>query len=171
MRHRYLPFIALLVGILPVMACATLIKGSEQRIDFRSDPDNAKVSVYDASGAMVANGRTPVTIPLKKGQGYFQAAKYRVVFEAPGYEKQEVWITGSLEAGWYLGGNLILGAFVGWLIVDPLTGAMWTLNPSTVTGELGKSLSMAPDGGLMVVLASEVPADLLAKASRVGNGN
>ena len=171
MRHRFLPFLALLVGILPFMACATLIKGSEQRIDFRSDPDNAKVSVYDAAGALVADGRTPVTIPLRKGSGYFQAAKYRVVFEAPGYEKKEVWITGSLEAGWYLAGNFVVGAFIGWLIVDPISGAMWTLNPSTVKGELGKSLSMAPDGGLMVVLASAVPADLLAKASPVSSGN
>jgi hypothetical protein len=167
MRFRFWPFLALLVGILPILGCATIIKGSQQQVAFRSDPDNAKVSVYDADGALVADGRTPITLPLKKGAGYFQAAKYKVVFEADGYTKKEIWLTGSLDAGWYIVGNLFFGEFLGWLIVDPLSGAMWTLNPSAVQGRLDKSLSMAPDGGLHIVLASDVPQNLLALATPV----
>jgi hypothetical protein len=167
MRFRFWPFLALLVGILPILGCATIIKGSQQQVAFRSDPDNAKVSVYDADGALVADGRTPITLPLKKGAGYFQAAKYKVVFEADGYTKKEIWLTGSLEAGWYIVGNFFIGGLIGWLIVDPLTGAMWTLSPETVQGHLDKSLSMVPNGGLRVVLLSEVPQNLLALATPI----
>ena len=31
--------------------------------------------------------------------------------------------------GWYLAGNFIFGGLLGWLIVDPATGAMWNLKP------------------------------------------
>jgi len=33
---------------------------------------------------------------------------------------------------WYLAGNIVFGGIAGWLIVDPLTGAMWRLSPKEV---------------------------------------
>jgi hypothetical protein len=99
MIRRFLPFLGLLLGLVPLLGCATLIKGSEQKIGFQSAPSGAKVSVFDAGGILVADGTTPITIPLKKGASCFQAAKYLVVFEAPGRQKKEIWISGSLESG------------------------------------------------------------------------
>lgn len=34
--------------------------------------------------------------------------------------------------GWYIG-NLLFGGIIGLLIVDPATGAMWTLIPRKLT--------------------------------------
>ena len=162
---KLLPFLALLVGLLPVLGCATIMKGSDQKIAFQSDPTGAALSVFDEDGMLVAEGTTPITIPLKKGGGYFQAAKYRVVFEAPGRAPKEVWLSGDLEGGWYIAGNFLVGGFLGWLIVDPLTGAMWNLKPSTLTARLDKSVSATQDGGLRVVLADQLPPELLAQAT------
>ncbi len=168
MRHRVLVIIAITFGLLPMLGCATIMRSGEQKLSFTSDPKDASVSVYDASGMMVAGGRTPITLPISRGDGYFKPGKYRVVFEAPGYAAKEVWLSGSLEAGWYLVGNLFLGGWIGWLIVDPITGAMWNLKPSTVSANLDKSIAEGPADGFRIVLASEIPADVLAMAEPIG---
>ncbi len=164
MKKRSVRLVALLFGLLPFLGCATIIKGSDQNVSFRSDPEGAKVSVYSPEGMLMADGKTPVTLPLRKGDGFFQSAKYKVVFEAPGYEKKEIWLTGSLEAGWYLAGNLLVGGLIGWLIVDPASGAMWNLKPKSVNVRLEGGLTEAEDGSLHVVLAGQVPPDLMAQA-------
>ena len=156
MIRRFLPFLCLLLGLMPLIACATIMKGSDQKVAFQSTPTGAKVSIFDSSGMLVGDGTTPITIPLKKGAAYFQAAKYRVVFEAPGRQKKEIWLTGSLEGGWY--------------IVDPLTGAMWNLSPETVNASLDPGVSKI-DGGLRVVFAQQVSPRLLATATLVAAGN
>lgn len=167
MRHYMLSVILLSVLVVPFFGCATIVRGTDQKLDFRSDPDGAKVSVYDSYGQLVGGGKTPVTIPLQKGDGYFKSAKYRVVFEAEGYDKKEIWVSGSLNAGWYLGGNFLVGGLIGWLIVDPLTGAMWTLKPSQINANLDKSLAAESDGSLKVILADQVSPAILAKATPV----
>lgn len=166
MKKRILPLVALVFGILPLMACATIMKGSDQKISFLSDPLGASVTVYDSTGMLVADGMTPVVIPLKKGDGFFQSARYRIDFESPGYAKKVVWISGSLEGGWYIAGNILVGGLIGWLVVDPLTGAMWNLRPKVVNARLDKSLSAAP-GSLHVVLAGQVPPDLMLEAELI----
>jgi len=168
MKNRFLTFVVLAFGILPMMACATIMKGGDQKLSFMSDPVGASLSIYNVDGMLVSGGKTPITLPLAKGYGYFKAAKYRVVFEAPGYEPKEVWISGSLEGGWYLAGNLLVGGWIGWLIVDPITGAMWNLNPSNLMATLDKSLALTPDTSLKVMLASDVSPELLAMAVPIG---
>ncbi len=42
--------------------------------------------------------------------------------------------------GWYVG-NIVFGAFIGWLIVDPLTGAMWALDSEHVSGTLAETVA------------------------------
>jgi len=51
------------------------------------------------------------------------------------------------------------------LIVDPLTGAMWRLSPENITAELEKNLAATDGEGLKIVLADQLPAELLARAT------
>jgi hypothetical protein len=76
----------------------------------------------------VQSGKTPLTVPLSASAGYFEPARYRVEVFKPGYAPTVSHINAHLNS-WY-GGNLIFGWFPGWLVVDPVSGAMWTLKTS-----------------------------------------
>jgi hypothetical protein len=109
--------------------CASIIKGGgAEVVSIRSVPPDASVKIIDAkSRHLMATGRTPLVVPLPKSAGYFSGASYLVVFEKSGYQRQQVPFKAGLS-GWYVGGNLLFGGLIGYLIVDPATGAMWTLD-------------------------------------------
>src|SRR5436305_14092712 len=62
--------------------------------------------------------------------------------------------------GWYFG-NLAFGGVIGMLVVDPLTGAMYTLEPDqidqTLTPARGASGGRTP--GLGIILKEQLTAD------------
>ena len=140
-------------------ACASIIKGTTQNVSIDSNPTGASVKILKAEGgALVAEGTTPYVVPLKRGDGYFAKGRYRVVVEKPGHATREVAVDASPN-GWYIAGNLVLGGLIGWLIIDPATGAMWSLEPDKITVDLG------PEQGpkTAVLLKDEVPPSLQAK--------
>ena len=59
---------------------------------------------------------------------------YVLKLEKDEYTPFETSVKGGLN-GWYLG-NVLFGGLIGIVIVDPLTGAMWTLQPDDVTVEM-----------------------------------
>ena len=122
---------------LAVSGCATIITGAHQTISFKSDPSEASVKIYDAKGEMVSEQKTPFIVTLKKGRGYFKSEDYRVVIEKAGYRPSEIQISARV-GGWYAFGNLLFGGLIGYFIVDPISGAMWTLTPEDVNATLGQ---------------------------------
>ena len=151
--------IVLFVGII-LSGCASIILGTTQKVPVNSTPDGAKVTVYDGNNTVIGGGSTPCSLSLSRGSGFFSSAKYRVVIEKPGYEKREVRITGSVN-GWYIAGNLLfgIGSVLGWLIIDPATGAMWSLNPEDVNASLpaGSSSLLRADKCITVALYEQTP--------------
>lgn len=140
------------------VGCASIIKGGHQEVPINSDPSSASIIVYNVrTGMEVAHGVTPSTITLKRGCGYFKKCKYRVVLEKDGYVKREVVLEGSPN-GWYIGGNILIGGLIGWLIVDPATGAMWTLKPDAINEKIQETAGLPQAEGLHIVL---VPKDRL----------
>jgi uncharacterized protein YceK len=115
--------------------CATIIKGSgPQGIHFKSDPADAKLTVIDLrnGNVMASNLKTPQVVQLPKSAGYFKCGKYNATFEKEGYDKKEVKLESDINA-WYLGGNIIFGGLIGWLFVDPASGAMWHFDPEQIS--------------------------------------
>jgi hypothetical protein len=129
--------VALLVLFLIFTAsCASIIKGSDQTVQIRSEPPEASVKVINMrTNQQVASGSTPLALTLSRGAGYFKSSKYQVLIEKAGYQKAEYALEGGAN-GWYIGGNIIFGGLNGWLGVDPATGAMWTLQPEEQTTKL-----------------------------------
>ncbi len=77
-------------------------------------------------------------------------------------------LSSNLNAGWYLLGNLFIGGLIGWLIVDPATGAMYTLSSDTVNAQLASETSfLRQKEGLMIVLLKDVPAAVLPQLQKV----
>lgn len=106
--------------------CASIMGGSKQTVSITSEPTGASYTIYNKKGQAIDSGTTPATVTLKAGAGYFTPQKYIVKCTKAGCRECEVPIQSGVS-GWYIGGNLIFGGLIGYLVVDPLTGAMWTL--------------------------------------------
>jgi hypothetical protein len=145
--------------ILLTAGCASIMSGSDQDVYISSRPDGARVTIYDGAGMEVWSSTTPVTATLDRGDGFFTGARYRVEIEKPGFEKKVIAVKSRLNGGWYLAGNFLLGGWIGWLIVDPATGAMWKLSPDDVRASLvqaDQAFLKDGDEGFTVVLREEI---------------
>jgi hypothetical protein len=122
----------LVVSILPIMfsifGCASIVDGhSEKQVAIYSTPSGAKLTVFDKKGRTVFTGATPATVGLRRHNGFFNPEEYRMVFEYPGFYPSETFVSSKVDR-WYLGNFFSTGP-IGFIAVDPATGAMWTLPP------------------------------------------
>ncbi|GLT23501.1 hypothetical protein GCM10007933_29680 [Zoogloea oryzae] len=162
---------------LTLNACATIIGSPTQTIPITSTPSEAKILVSDETGAHVFAGQTPTSVTLNKSNGrYLGKKEFNVTLSKDGYVTQNIPIT-SAPNGWYIGGNLLFGGLIGWLIVDPLNGGMYTLSPDTLDTSLPANPATAPapgahnntatDGSISVMLLPDVPVALRDKLVRL----
>jgi len=110
---------------------------------------------------------TPFVAQLSTKFGYFKAQSYRLVFEMKGHATAEAKIDSSLS-GWYFG-NLLFGGLVGMIIVDPLTGAMYNLEPERIEQTLTPPQVeiIRTRKGILVVLADQATAHERSQMVRV----
>ena len=82
----------------------------------------------------------------------------------PGYQSTVISVSPSLN-GWYIGGNILFGGIIGWLIVDPFNGKRYTLNPKEVSANLSKQLASNDNDGLSleITLIEDIPEELRHK--------
>ena len=140
--------------------CATIINGGFEDMQVSSTPAGATVTVLDINDSLYWRGATPATVKLKRGNGFFQGAAYHVEISKNGYATQTVTISSSVNGGWYILGNLVVNV-IGWLIVDPASGAMWTLAPDNINANLQQQVSwLRQKNGIVIVLRREIPDSL-----------
>lgn len=163
--------IALFITTLFV-GCATIMgKSAPESLNIRTDPTQANVVIFDEAGTKIFEGKTPTSLPLEKKRGYFSGKKYTVKITKDGYLDHSLTVDTTLN-GWYIGGNLIFGGLIGWLIVDPLTGAMWTLDTNvinTTLTPLSKPGSMLDHDKIAIVLLQDVPLSLRNKMVKISD--
>lgn len=115
--------------VLLFSGCASIANNSTENFNFNSDPTHANVTIKDVKlDRVVATNITPFSITLEKKHAFFSGKEYFINVSKKGYLDVNFSIQPSVS-GWYLVGNLFFGGVLGWLIVDPATGAMWNLNP------------------------------------------
>ena len=69
-----------------------------------------------------------------------------------------------------LAGNFFFGGLIGWFIVDPLNGNMYTLSPDAVAASLNATTAhnnSATDGSISIVLLQDVPGALRSQMVQV----
>ncbi|WP_075879481.1 hypothetical protein [Vreelandella massiliensis] len=163
--------IAAAVTALSVLSgCASIVGEKEQSVTINSTPSNANVVITDERSQEVHSDTTPTTVQLRKSDGsYFGGKTYTVEISKDGYESRTMMVN-STPNGWYIGGNLIFGGFIGWLIVDPLTGAMYNLSPDSLNASLGESVATTANGDseITLVLVEDVPSHLLDDMQYLG---
>ena len=65
--------------------------------------------------------------------------------------------------------TLYSAGLIGWIIVDPLTGAMWTLDSNEINVSLNTASPAAKNdsGNVSIVLLQDVPSSLRNKMVKV----
>jgi uncharacterized protein YceK len=129
-------FISVVISAAFLSGCASIVSHSSYPVAIKSAPDNADFTIINRKGETVHSGTTPATVTLKSGAGYFSGETYTVKYSKPGYDDTTAVIDSSLN-GWYWG-NFIFGGVLGMFVIDPATGAMWSL-PDNLQVNLSES--------------------------------
>jgi len=114
--------IAAAATALLLVGCATIMHGTSQDIGFQSAPTNAKITVDG-----LPMGNTPVVAKLSRKDNHI------VKLSLDGYQPFEATITRG-TSGW-VWGNIVFGGLIG-LAVDAMSGGLYNLSPSQVSGQL-----------------------------------
>lgn len=123
--------LALLLGVTVILStgCASVVSGTDQKLTFNSEPEEATVTV---SGRVL--GKTPLTVPVDRG------SNQSITFEKEGYKTYTAQLSTTTNP-WFFG-NIVLGGLVG-STTDGVSGAIHefspdqyfiTLKPDTPTG-------------------------------------
>jgi hypothetical protein len=151
-------------------ACATIVGQPTQVVPISSTPSDAAITIVDEAGVEVFKGTTPTSVTLQKSTGkYWGKKSFTVKIAKAGFQAQAIPITASAN-GWYIAGNFVLGGLIGWFIVDPLNGHMYTLSPDAVAASLTASVAhnnSATDGSIAIVLLQDVPTSLRGQMVQV----
>lgn len=145
-RSYHLPRVAgsftAIIFFFSFYGCASIIKGSSpQSVSLKTTPTDAKCELTDLrTGTVVMKQNSPIMAQLKRDSGYFKNVKYRFSCEKDGFKQNQVDFE-STANGWYAGGNLLFGGLIGWLIVDPASGAMWSFAIDDITLALESPVS------------------------------
>ncbi|MZR64335.1 hypothetical protein [Alcanivorax sp. DP30] len=124
--RRIIGGVVVLVGLLS-SGCASIVSDSSYPVTISSSPEGVNYTVKHAKrGYAMMKGVTPATISLSADDGFFSKASYLVSFEKRGYDAVTIQLRAGMD-GWYVG-NILFGGLIGFLIIDPATGAMWKLD-------------------------------------------
>jgi len=141
------------------LGCASILSKSECPVSISSKPEGTDIRIVNKSNNAVFSGKTPAIVVLKAGAGFFQGEDYTVTFTKEGYAPFDAQIKRGVN-GWYIG-NILFGGLIGLLIVDPATGAMWTLENLHV--DLSPQASSSTRNSFQIVSIDEVPPDLRSR--------
>lgn len=136
MMRRVATKLVLPVCLISLAGCATIVTGGPKALPIMSQPDGANVEIIDIrnDNARVIRATTPYTASLERSAGFFRSARYKVRIAKEGYLPYETELQAELN-GWYFG-NIALGGALGMLIIDPGTGAMWSINEKNINVKL-----------------------------------
>lgn len=168
--QQFLRRTVLATSVFALTACATIVGNPTQVLPIQSTPSDATISIVDESGTEIFKGTTPTTVTLQKSTGsYWGKKSFTVRISKEGYRDQLIPVTASANL-WYIAGNAVFGGLIGWFIVDPLNGNMYTLSPEVVNSSLPAKTAhnnKVTDGSISIVLLQDVPQDLRGKMQRI----
>lgn len=171
MKYKKYKSILISVAALSVTACATIVSDKTQLMNISSNPNEASISIADEKGQTIFQGKTPTNVTLQKSDGsYWGKKSYIVTVSKLGYATQIIPVTASAN-GWYIAGNIVFGGLIGWFVVDPFNGGMYTLSPKDINASLGDKTSSNDkfkDGNIKIVLLEDVPPALRDKMVKIG---
>ncbi len=82
--------VCLAIVIATLGSCASIVSKSNWPVTFHSEPTGANITITNRKGIEVYSGRTPATMKLKSGSGFFSKESYTVIFNMEGYEAKKL---------------------------------------------------------------------------------
>ncbi len=166
---RIIVIISTTVLFFLVESCASIFSTSTYPVHFQSTPDKASVKITDRNGVEVYLGETPAVVPLKASAGFFKKAIYNIKISKDGYTPKTYTISASLD-GWYWG-NILIGGWIGMLIVDPATGAMFQIKETSIDAILSEETANSKGNKqeLRIYDISEIPESWKENLVRIDN--
>ncbi|GBO83564.1 PEGA domain-containing protein [Marinobacter salsuginis] len=107
--------LAVLAALLYLTGCASVVSGTDQKLTFNSEPEEATVMV---SGRVL--GKTPITVPVDRG------SNQSITFEKEGYETYTAQLSTTTNP-WFFG-NIVIGGLLG-STTDGVSGAIHEFSP------------------------------------------
>ena len=140
-------------------SCATIFGKSSYPFTVTTNPAGADVTITNKKGKEIFKGKSPASVTLKSGAGYFSRAEYQVKLNSPGFQEQILPVNFKMN-GWYFG-NLLIGGILGMLVIDPISGAMWKLETKEINTSMTPSNSSAVNTPtLKIINIADVPENV-----------
>lgn len=116
-------------------ACATITRGTEEDVQFYSEPTGAEVK----TSLGMSCPSTPCTLKIPR-KDQFQAT-----FELPGHHPESVYVSTRMSGGGAAGmaGNVVVGGIIG-VVVDGSSGATMDHSPNPVIANLKPLRPVSP---------------------------
>ncbi|HCQ17396.1 MAG TPA: hypothetical protein DIU20_14100 [Cryomorphaceae bacterium] len=125
-----------LASLILFSSCATVFSKSAYPVNITSNPQGANFNITNRAGVEIVKGKTPQIVTLLSSAGYFKKENYVVTYTKTNGEEVKLPITFHVD-GWYVIGNFFIGGLLGYLVLDPLTGAMFTIDQKVISANLG----------------------------------
>ena len=126
-------FSLVLIGISTLMltGCASVFSVSEYPVHIDSVPSDMEIVVTDRNGDIEYRGQTPAIVGLDARGGYFVRETFTVELYDAGKVVGRTQIKGGIDL-WYFVNffSRPWTTLVGFFVIDPITGAMWSLDES-----------------------------------------
>ena len=122
-----------LIGMstLTLTGCASVFSVSEYPVHLDSVPSDMEIVVTDRNGNIEYRGQTPAIVDLDARGGYFVRETFTVELYDAGKVVGRTQIKGGIDLWYFV--NFISRPWttlVGFFVIDPITGAMWSLDKS-----------------------------------------
>ena len=121
-------FCILSVSILS--GCATLFAPSKWPLKIDTKPEGAWVKVINRNGDVKFEGTTPATVFLPAGRFYFKKETYTVKLFMTGAEDKSIPVGSVTNTYYWL--NFLWGGLIGFVLIDPASGAMYQLDRESI---------------------------------------
>lgn len=115
------------VSFVVTTGCASIVSHTRYPVTVDAE-SSGRLIVEDHQGTTYYEGPPPADLTLPASDGYFQSALYRATLYPDDGSRISRPFGGQIDL-WYLG-NVVFGGYIGFLIVDPATGAMWRIEPT-----------------------------------------
>jgi hypothetical protein len=147
-----------------ITGCATIVSKSKYPVNITSNPENIEFTVVNKAGTEVYSGKTPDVVKLDAGAGFMTGENYIVTFTLSDGSEKKATIQRGVD-NWYIFGNIFIGGLLGWIIIDPATGAMWELDD--LHAELGDAGNASNTVKIQVLTYDSLPEHLKERLVRI----